>query len=329
MTGEMKHAVEVEYIARADEQEYRRLGQQFSPQRRQYIAAGFAQQAAAAALLYLRADAVDRNHEYKEHQDARHEGIAQVNVVVQPRIADGMRLDDDGLQVSHGLFIRGTSGIEHGAGGTAGSQLAHGAHILINQRTGHEVGVVGIERERGPLLAHSHPPGAGRDVVEAVNIAALHGPARFAHIGITGHDARLGKGVEIAGYAARSGRAITVYHPHGKFLRQPVVHQRSEEEKAQQRRHNHAKGIDGIVAQATHFAGKEGKQTWTHSRRTKQETGAEIIASAAPTYRAAGRERAARAAPSPRKCVGRSRRSSWWLSTLHSCPSPSYNIYGV
>ena len=52
---------------------------------------------AGCTVFYLHTDGVDGYHENQQHQYARCKSVAQIDGIVQPRIVQWVRVDDDGL----------------------------------------------------------------------------------------------------------------------------------------------------------------------------------------------------------------------------------------
>ena len=194
-----------------------------------------------------------RAHEDEQHQHARRERVVQVDRIVDPRIVQRMCVDDDGLQESHGLVFRRSLGVEHRAGGGSRGQFAHHLHVLVEQRAGNEQRVVGVERHLGLPLGLRFGGSPFWNVVEAVDVAPLHGLACLGHVGVVGHDGRLFEGVEVAHQLPRGGRHVFVHHAHRHVLRQPRVHQRGEEHVAEQRCHYHAEQVERTGDEALSF----------------------------------------------------------------------------
>ena len=63
-------------------------------------------------LLDFAPDGKDRDHEYHNHQDAGQNRIVQINRIVQPRVRQGVRVDDDRLQESHSRTLVHSFGLQ-------------------------------------------------------------------------------------------------------------------------------------------------------------------------------------------------------------------------
>ena len=191
----------------------------------EHIPVGHSQQAAALSLLDFRPDAIYRHHENEEHQDAGQECVAEIDVVVQPRVADGVCFNDNGLEIGHGLSLCGSFGVEHASCGCARGQFAHHAHIAIDEAACHEVGIVHVEGQARLFLSQGFASRAFGYEVETINLATLHGAPCFACIGIVRHNACLLESVEVARDLATRCCGILVHQADGQLLWQALVHQ--------------------------------------------------------------------------------------------------------
>ena len=81
------------------------MRKQFAGQADRQRAVPEAEPTAGRALFDLRADAVDGDDENKQLQQSGQHGVAEIDGVVQPRVANGVRIDDDGLNLAHDLRI--------------------------------------------------------------------------------------------------------------------------------------------------------------------------------------------------------------------------------
>ena len=139
-----------------------------------------------------------------------------------------MRIDHNRLQKSHGLSRGCPFGEEHRAGGGPPHELTHGAHVLVEQGTRHEISVVGVERHRGRLLSQQFARRSLGNIVEGVDFAAAHGVDGFLGRGIVLHDVRVLKGIEIRSQRASGHAVVQIDQTHRHVGRQTLPHQRGE-----------------------------------------------------------------------------------------------------
>ena len=129
----MQEAIEPHDDGGAGEQEYEQLGQQLSRHSPHHGLPGQFQKLVCRAELDFRAQTVHRDHEDEDAQHTGNEDIGKVNAVIQPRVSHSVHINDDGLEVGHGLPFRSSFGVEHGACGSSRGQFRHHAHIAIEQ----------------------------------------------------------------------------------------------------------------------------------------------------------------------------------------------------
>ena len=120
-------------------------------------------------------DGEHRDEENHERKHARQQDVREVYIIIEYGVADGMRIDHNRLQKRHGLSVGRAFGEEHRAGGRATHQLTHRAHVLVEERTGHQIGVVRVERHLRRLLAQEFSRRSFGNVVESIDFAASHG----------------------------------------------------------------------------------------------------------------------------------------------------------
>ena len=63
-------------------------------------------------LLDFAPDGKDRDHEYHHHQDAGQNRIVQIDRIVQPRIGQSVRVDDNRLQEGHSRTLVHSFGLQ-------------------------------------------------------------------------------------------------------------------------------------------------------------------------------------------------------------------------
>ena len=97
----VKHRTDEE----ADDGEDDRLRKQFACQADGQRVVPHAEPLAGGAPLDLRTNAEDGDDEDEQLQQAGHDGVAEVDGVVQPRVSNGVRIDGDGLNLTHDLRI--------------------------------------------------------------------------------------------------------------------------------------------------------------------------------------------------------------------------------
>ena len=194
-------------------------------------------------FLHFRADGVDCHHEDEQHQHAGQQGVAQVDGIVQPRVVERMGVDEDGLQERQCLPFGGAFCqqrlLSHGRIG----KLGHGEQVLVEQRAGNEIGAVGVERHAGLTARDGFFSRAFGDVVECVDVAALHRLAGFGHVLVMGGDGSLLEGVQVA-HDGTGGRGVVhVDHAHRQSGRQSATHQGGKEQVTEQGGDDHAEEV--------------------------------------------------------------------------------------
>lgn len=244
VAGEMEETVEPSIVEGGHDSEHHGVGQQLAAQGHVHRPSSHAQPLVGGMLLHLCADGVGRGHEDEQHEDARQDGVAQVHGIVEPRVVDGMGVNDDGLEEAHGLFLGSTLGVKHGAPHGPVGQFRHGFHVPVQERACNEVGIVRVERGFG-LAAGLHILGEARgDVIKPVNVAPLHGSACFGRVGVVGGDMRLLESVKVAHEVARGCGIVHVDGSYRKVGRQPVAHERGEEHVTEQGRSHHGEDVE-------------------------------------------------------------------------------------
>ena len=250
----MEHPVEPDGEGDAYEEENERLRKQFSRQGVEHRAAGHNQPVVHRVVFYLRSDTEHGHHEDEQHEESRKDDVREIHIIVQPRVVDGVGVNHDGLQKGHRLSFRSAFGVEHRARGRPRSEFRHRAHVAIEQRAGHEVRIVRVERNDGKLLPLRLACGALRNIIEAVDVSALHRFACLRDVGILLLDARHFESIEVACQGTRRGGVVVVNQSERHVGRQTFRHQAGEENEAKQRSRNHAKPIDGLRSHPAQFA---------------------------------------------------------------------------
>ena len=244
VAGEMEETVEPSIVEGGHDSEHHGVGQQLAAQGHVHRPSSHAQPLVGGMLLHLRADGIGRGHEDEQHEDARQDGVAQVHGIVEPRVVDGMGVNDDGLEEAHGLFLGSTLGVKHGAPHGPVGQFRHGFHVAVEEGAGDEEGIVCIKRSFGLAVGLQVLREAGRYVVESIDVPPLHGGSCLGSVGIVCGDACLLEGIKVADDVARGGGIVHVNGAYGKVGRQPPVHERSEECVAEQGSCHHGEDIE-------------------------------------------------------------------------------------
>ena len=167
-----------------------------------------------------------------------------------------MRIDHNRLQKRHGLSVGRAFGEEHRAGGRATHQLTHRAHVLVEERTGHQIGVVRVERHLRRLLAQEFARRALGNIIESIDFAASHRRGGLGGRSIALHDARVLEGIEVRSQRTSGHTVVHIDHTHRHFRGQTFVHQGSEQPGAKQRHHDHTEKVDRTGADASQLAQK-------------------------------------------------------------------------
>ena len=235
-------------------QEHRRVGQQLARQGYPDGVVAGAHPLPCRALLDFHPDGVHGHHEDEQHQHPGHERVVQVDRVVHPGVVQRVGVDDDGLQQGYRLVLRGALGQQGGLAHGGGGQLAHGLHVLEQQRPGDEQRVVGVERHGGLPLCLCVGSSALGDVEESVYLAPLHGLPCFVEGRVVCHNGGLLKGVEVACQLAGGGGLVLVHDARRHVCGKPRLHQRGEEHVAEQRRHYHAEQVERAAGEAAALA---------------------------------------------------------------------------
>ena len=157
-----------------------------------------------------------------------------------------MHVNDDGLQISHGLSLGGPLGIKHSARCGTRCQFRHHAHIAVKQRACHEVRIVGVERHSRHPLQLCLFGGAVWYKVKPIHLALLHRLSCLRHIGKFVRDVAHLKGIEVAGQIACGCSAVLVNKSHGQVLGQPLLHERGEKYVTEQRRDDHTEPVNRL-----------------------------------------------------------------------------------
>ena len=149
MAGEMEEPVKPGVVESRHDGEHHSVGQQLAAQGHVHRPASHAQPLVGGAFLHLRADGIHGSHEDEQHEDAWQDRVAKVHGIVEPRVVDGMGVDDDGLEEGHRLCLCGAFRVKHGALRSPVGQFRHGLHVAVEEGACDEVGIVRVERSFG------------------------------------------------------------------------------------------------------------------------------------------------------------------------------------
>ena len=211
------------------------LGEEFSEYGAPRAVSGASEQFVRRPVFEFFAEAEDGHHEDEESEDARDDDVGEIDAIVQPRIPDGVHVDDHGLEKCHRLSFGGAASVEHGACRSAGNQFRESSHVTVEQGARHEVGIARVERDGGHSLCHGVAPGSFWDDIEAVDVSALHVPSSFCRVGIgrqrVWHLERLQRADDVSG----CGAAVLVHNSQRQLFRKSLLHQRREKEAAEER----------------------------------------------------------------------------------------------
>ena len=245
MAGKVEIAIEISPQSPCHGEEQGGLRDEFAVERLPRHATSVHQHGTSVGFLDFLSDGKHRDEENHQREHAGNEDIREINVVVERRISDGVRIHRHRLEESHRLIVGGSFGNEHRARGSSRSQFAHGAHIFIEQRTCHEEGVVGVERHLGLFLSEKLFGGSLGEIVKSIDFSSLHSMSRLSHVGKSSGDTRVLEGIKIACDVARSGGVVLIHNSHRHFCGQSFSHERGKHHRTHQGHDKDAKEIDG------------------------------------------------------------------------------------
>ena len=186
--------------------------------------------AAGGALL-------DFAHEHEHAHQQRHKAYRTDNErrpeivgVAYPGVSDRTDVEHQGHQGHARQFRRQSFSHKRGGDYLAGRGYGHGLERFVDQRTGHIVGEVAVERQVGAGLRLGVAFKVFGDNEEAHYLATIH-PVEglVVRIILLVGDLQQFRCSEVAGQAARHRRMVEVDNTHRGLQRQSLVEYRYEE----------------------------------------------------------------------------------------------------
>ena len=257
--------VEINVVKEDHQHIQHRLRQQFADQSRRHGVIGHAEPLALRPLFPLQSDRVGRREHDEQDQNARQDDVREVDGVVQRRVVERMRLDDDGTDHGHRRPLIVPFGIERLAGQRQRENLGGGHHVLHQQGPRHEIGFVGVERHAGLFAGHRLFGRAFRNVEESVYLAPLHRFAGFGEGVVLIREVRSLERLHRACEDARDVRAVLIDQSHREAGRQTGPHQRREEDDADHRHDDHAEQEDGPAGEDAQLPPENSRQPFDGS----------------------------------------------------------------